>query len=221
MYCVVDESPRPHHCGVRELKKYEAFYGKNESTQEFTNQCNEVLLKKLRGPIISIPLATNANNDGTYSIPLKQFTNPLKQCVPINPVEDVRTDFEIEIDEQEEAEMNEFGFLNIFQQDNDDCGFDDAADDVSFVFDPNEAVPNGYTTIQPAISECSRMITNQGGLAIANKHIGAMKEELYRYATNNTKKKERKHNEFVSLPAIEKKKKYKRLAPHGSPSNRR
>jgi hypothetical protein len=25
----------------------------------------------------------------------------------------------------------------------------------------------------------------------------------------------------VSLPAIEKKKKYKRLAPHGSPSNRR
>jgi hypothetical protein len=154
---------------------------------------------------------------------LKQFTTPLKQCVPINPVEDVRTDSEREVEEQQEPEVNEFGFFNNMFQEQDDngCGFDDAADDVSFVFDPNEAVPNGYTTIQPAISECSRMITNQGGLAIANKHIGAMREELYRYTTNNTKKKERKHNEFVSLPAIEKKKKYKRLAPHGSPSNRR
>ena len=65
------------------------------------------------------------------------------------------------------------------------------------------------------------MITSQGGLAITDKSIGTLRVELYRYTTNNTKKKGRKHNEFVSLPAIEKKKKYKRLAPHGSPSNRR
>ena len=57
--------------------------------------------------------------------------------------------------------------------------------------------------------------------SIANQHISAMREELYRYTNNSsTKKIERKHNEFVSLPAIEKKKKYKRLAPYGSPSNR-
>ena len=62
------------------------------------------------------------------------------------------------------------------------------------------------------------MMTSQDGLAIADKHTGTLREELYRCTTNNTKKKGRKHNEFVSLPAIEKKKKYKRLAPHGSPS---
>lgn len=175
---------------------------------------------KLRGPLFSFPLTTNANNDGINSVPLKQFTTPLKQCVPINPVEDVKTDLEKEMDEEAEAEMNEFGFLNMFQED-DDCGFDDAADDASFDFDPNEAVPNAYTAIQPAISECARLITNQGGLAIANQHIGAMREELYRYTNNNsTRKTERKHDKFVSLRAIEKKKKYKRLAPHGSPSNR-
>ena len=67
------------------------------------------------------------------------------------------------------------------------------------------AVSNAYTAIQPAISECARLITNQGGLAIANQHISAMREELYRYTNNSsTKKIERKHNEFVSLPAIEK-----------------
>ena len=220
IYCVVDELPRPHHCGVRALKKYEAFYNKNASTQEFTNQCNELLLKKLRGPLLSVPLTTNANNDGTNSIPLKQFTTPLKQCVPINPVEDVKTDLEKERDEEAEAEMNEFGFLNMFQED-DDGGYDDAGDNASFEFDPNEAVSNAYTAIQPAFSECARLVTNQGGLAIANQHFSAMREELYRYTNNSsTKKIERKHNEFVSLPAIEKKKKYKRLAPYGSPSNR-
>ena len=124
------------------------------------------------------------------------------------------------MDEEAEAEMNEFGFLNMFQED-DDGGYDDAGDDASFEFDPNEAVSNAYTAIQPAFSECARLVTNQGGLAIANQHFSAMREELYRYTNNSsTKKIERKHNEFVSLPAIEKKKKYKRLAPYGSPSNR-
>ena len=59
-----------------------------------------------------MPLITNNDNDGTFSIPLQQFNSPLQQCCPINPVVVEKDDNE----EEKEAELHEHGFGNVFAQ---------------------------------------------------------------------------------------------------------
>ena len=133
--------------------------------------------------------------------------------------------------EEEEAEMNEHGFGNVFARYNDDDdgnvnGFASTMendDDADFEFNPSKPVTNGYMSIQPLVKECSRMITDEGKLAIANKYLTQMREELYRVSNNDVSKKRKSQNKnggMKSLPACEKHKTYKRMAPHGSPSHK-
>lgn len=72
---------------MREQLKFEAFYNKDNTTINFSNQCNTVLLKKLKGPIFKLPIKIVHSNNGTILYPLAQFTHPLYTCVPINPIE--------------------------------------------------------------------------------------------------------------------------------------
>ena len=46
-------------------------------------------------------------------------------------------------------------------------------------------------SIQPLVKECSRMIIDEGKLAIANKHVTRMREELYRASNNDVSKKKK------------------------------
>ena len=81
----------------------------------------------------------------------------------------------------------------------------------------------GYMAIQPMVIECSRMIIDEGKLAIANKHLTHMREELYRASNKDVSKKRKSQNNnggTKSLPACENLKIYKKLAPHGSPSRK-
>mmetsp|Transcript_61320 Transcript_61320/g.68662 ORF Transcript_61320/g.68662 Transcript_61320/m.68662 type:complete len:128 (-) Transcript_61320:300-683(-) len=127
--------------------------------------------------------------------------------------------------------MNEHGFVNIFDRYNedDDCNVNGFAstmendDDADFEFNPSKPVANGYMSIQPLVKECSLMIIDEGKLAIANKHLTRMREELYSVSNNDVSKKRKSQNNnggMKSLPACEKHKTYKRLAPHGSPSHK-
>mmetsp|Transcript_5294 Transcript_5294/g.5953 ORF Transcript_5294/g.5953 Transcript_5294/m.5953 type:complete len:80 (+) Transcript_5294:1091-1330(+) len=78
-------------------------------------------------------------------------------------------------------------------------------------------------SIQPLVKECSRMIIDEGKLAIAKKHLTRMREELYSVSNNDVSKKRKSQNNnggMKSLPACEKHKTYKRMAPHGSPSHK-
>ena len=84
---MIDELPAPHHCGVREQKPFEAFYGKDETTIAFTNQCNSVLEKKLKGPVFKLPIKIVANNDVTSTVPISQFTRPISTVIALNPIE--------------------------------------------------------------------------------------------------------------------------------------
>jgi len=66
-------------------------------------------------------------------------------------------------DEEKESEMNEHGFVNIFDRYNedDDCNVNGFAstmendDDADFEFNPSKPVTNGYMSIQPLVKECS------------------------------------------------------------------
>ena len=67
IYCVVNELPVLDHCGVKEHKLFEAFYMKNTSTSciKFTEECDKALLRKLRGPLFSLPVQTIVAHDVT------------------------------------------------------------------------------------------------------------------------------------------------------------
>ena len=68
---------------------------------------------------MQLPLITKNDNDGTSSIPFQQFNSPLQRCCPINPVV-VEKDNDADDEEEKEAEMNEYGFDNVFAWYNDD-----------------------------------------------------------------------------------------------------
>ena len=86
IYCVIDELPAPQHCGVREQKTFGAFYGKDETNIGFTNQCNMVLQKKLKGPVFKLLIKIVDSNDGITTFPLSQLTCPIRTCIAINPI---------------------------------------------------------------------------------------------------------------------------------------
>merc|ERR1712238_550278 len=218
------------HCGIREQKKFEAFYNKDGTTINYTNECNRILALKLKGPVLQLPLITKNDNDGTSTIPFQQFNSPLQRCCPINPVV-VEKENDDDNVEEKEAEMNEHGFGNIFASYNDDGDGDgngfastmENDDDETIEFNPSKPVTNGYMAIQPLVKESSRMIVDEGKLAIANKYLTGMREELYRATNNDVSKKRKSQNNnggMKSLPACEKNKNYKRMAPHGSPSRK-
>ena len=94
--------------------------------------------------------------------------------------------------------MHEHGFSNIFARYNDD---DDDGNDNGFIstmengdndtleFNPFKPVTNDYMSIQPMVKEYSRMIIDEGKLAIANKYLTCMREELYRVSNKDVSKK--------------------------------
>ena len=196
IYAVFNVEPAAFHCGIREQKKFEAFYDKDETTINYTNEWNRILAMKLRGPLLELPLITRNDNDGTSSVPFQQFNSPLQRCCPINPVVVEKGNDENNTEEKE-AEMNEHGFGNVFDRynDDDDCdnnGFASTMendDDDAIEFNPSKSVSNGYMVIQPLVKECSRMITDEGKLAIANKYLTGMREELYRASNKDVSKK--------------------------------
>eukprot|EP00751_Fragilariopsis_kerguelensis_P044601 CAMPEP_0170985294 /NCGR_PEP_ID=MMETSP0736-20130129/5391_1 /TAXON_ID=186038 /ORGANISM="Fragilariopsis kerguelensis, Strain L26-C5" /LENGTH=270 /DNA_ID=CAMNT_0011409191 /DNA_START=45 /DNA_END=854 /DNA_ORIENTATION=+ len=104
IYAVFNVEPAAFHCGIREQKKFEAFYDKDETTINYTNECNRILALKLKGPVLQLPLIKKNDNDGTSSIPFQQFNSPLQRCCPINPVVVEKED------KEKESEMNEHGF---------------------------------------------------------------------------------------------------------------
>ena len=56
------------------------------------------------------------------------------------------------------------------------------------------------------VKECSRMIIDEGKLAIANKYLTRMREELYRVSNNDVSKKRKSQNNnggMKLLPACE------------------
>ena len=184
---MIDELPVPHHCGVREQKPLEAFYGKDETTIEFTNQCNRVLEKKLKGPVFKLPIKIIANNDVTSTVPLSQFTCPISTVTALNPIESeeasaINTGKENEMD----AEMDEHGFNNAFDRygtDNNESVDDSVRNDRNIPF------TNGYTLTQPIYNECTQMITDEASMSIANACLVEMREKLYKYQSQNQEKK--------------------------------
>ena len=68
------------------------------------------------------------------------------------------------------------------------------------------------------------MIVDEGKLAIPNKHLTRIREELYRALNNNVSKKkitkQQWWNEIASSICENQKTYKKRLAPHGSPSHK-
>ena len=91
----------------------------------------------------------------------------------------------------------------------------------------NRNIPfkNGYTSTQPIYTECTRMITDEASMSIANACLVDMREKLYKYQNQNQKKrksvrsKKEIENEIVSLPAYDTTKRYKRLVPANSPTS--
>ena len=81
-----DELPAPQHCGIQEQKQSEAFYGKDGTTIDCTNQCNRVLQKKLKGLVFRPPIKIVDSNDGTTTFPLSQFVCPTSTYITINPI---------------------------------------------------------------------------------------------------------------------------------------
>ena len=238
IYCVVNELPAPAHCGVKEQKLFEAFYMKNTSTAciKFTEECDKVLLRKLRGPLFPLPLRTIVAHDVTLTYPREQFVYP--RSVPINPV-DSEEDIIVNQEKYDEkaAEMNEHGFNygNNNENDNDnedygnfELGDNNNDDDVSKSMNPQAAVKNGYTTTHPKFTECTRLVTDNGSLSILNKALDRAREELYQYQHNNNNKNKKKYkstgngtmNRLVSLPEVEKSRHHKRLKPANSPSRK-
>jgi len=242
IYCVVNELPAPAHCGVKEQKLFEAFYMKNTSTAciKFTEECDKVLLRKLRGPLFPLPIRTIVDHDVTSTYPREQFIHP--RCVPINPV-DSEEGIIVNQEKYDEkaAEMNEHGFNDIIDNygnnndnDNDneesgnfELGNDNIDDDVSKSMNPQAAVKNGYTTAYPKFKECTGLVTDNGSLSILNTALDRGREELYQYQNNNKKKHKHKStgngikNSLVSLPAVDTSKQYKRLKPANSPSRKK
>ena len=183
IYCVIDELPAPHHYGVREQKPFEAFYGKDETTIEFTNQCNRVLQKKLKRPVFKLPIKIVGNNDGTSTVPLSQFTHPISIVIALNPIESeeasaINTEKENEMD----TEMDEHGFNNVF----DSYGTDNSESvDDSVGNDHNIPFKNRYTSTQPIYTECTQIITDEASMSIANACLVEMREKLYKYLSQN------------------------------------
>ena len=92
------------------------------------------------------------------------------------------------------------------------------------------AVKNGYTTTHPKFTECTRLVTDNGSLAILNNGLDRIREELYQYQhntnNNNNKKKHKStgngtQNPMISLPEVDKSRYYRRLKPVNSPSRKK
>jgi len=195
IYCVIDELPAPQHCGVREQKPFEAFYGKDETTIDFTNHCNTVLQKKLKGPVFKLPIKIVRNNDSTTTVPLSKFTRPISTCIAINPIEP-EEDLAINNEKEDEmaVEMNEHGFNKVFDGYGTDNNEGDSVDDsvenhVCKINNHSVPFKNGYTSTQPIYTECTRMITDEASFSIANGFFVQMREKLYEYQNNNQKKR--------------------------------
>ena len=229
IYCVIDELPAPHHCGVREQKPFEAFYGKDETTIEFTNQCNRVLEKKLKGPVFKLPIKIVDTNDATSTVPLSEFTRPISTVIALNPIESEEdSTINNEKEDEMDAEMDEHRFNNAFDNygsDNNESVDGSVGNALCKVNNRNMPFKNGYTSTQPIYNECTRMITDEASMTIANACLVDMREKLYTYQSQNKKKKKtvrskkKIENEIVSLPAYDTDKRYKRLVPANSPTS--
>ena len=74
-------------------------------------------------------------------------------------------------------------------------------------------------------TKCTQMITDEASMTIANACLVDMREKLYKYQSQNQKKKKsvrskkKIKNEIVSLPAYDTTKRYKRLVPANSPTS--
>ena len=233
IYCVVNELPASAHCGVKEQKLFELFYMKNTSTAcvKFTEECDKVLLRKLRGPLFPLPIRTTVAHDVTTTYPHEHFV--YHRSVPINPVYS-EEDIIVNQEENDEivAEMNEHGFKDIINKyghknENDNDNNDDSNndndkdnnnevcgnfelgdtnidDDVSKSMNPQLAIKKGYTTTHQKFTECTRLVTNIGSLSILNKSLDRIREELYQYQHNNinNKKKHKSTGNETKYPMI-------------------
>ena len=91
-----------------------------------------------------------------------------------------------EKEDEIDAEMDEHGFTNVFDNYDSDNNVENTLCKVK-----NRNIPfnNGYTSTQPIFTECTRMITDDASLSIANTCLVEMREKLYKYQSQNQKKK--------------------------------
>ena len=91
-----------------------------------------------------------------------------------------------------DAEMDEHGFNNVFDSygtDNNESVDDSVGNALCKVNNRNMPFKNGYTSTQPIYTECTRMITDEGSMSIANACLVDMREKLYKYQSQNQKEK--------------------------------
>merc|ERR1712238_186362 len=104
-------------------------------------------------------------------------------------------------------------------------GDDSVGNDLCKVDNRNMPFKNGYTQTQPIYTECTRMMGDEASMTIANGCFVDMREKLYKYQSQNQKKKKsvrskkKIENEIVSLPAYDTTKRYRRLVPVNSPTS--
>jgi hypothetical protein len=203
LYCVLGRGPVVTDCDVKQLKWFEAYYGREET---FTGQSRSMINNRLPGPPVQIPLmiedARHAKDNKTW------FEESLGKIV-------VR--ISADADKAEDDDMEAQGFLNMFtnvndvnhSDDNFGCDLDNVDDEDSPV------VRRPYSELMPTYVSMTDLVQTEGDLAFVRKEMN----QIYSLLLSRKKKAGPAGNMF-SLPEVDQRRKDKRIQPMGSPEKK-
>ena len=207
IYSILQRNPELMDCDIRNLKMYAVHYGTSEKFTEICNKQFELDLRK--GLHVSMPIEMDESNRiGNLSF----FEEALNNRIVLNPVEesifedesigDTNVDFEDDIDPN----------VNLEDESNNEVIH-------KILKTGGGSKKSSFQRILPMVQQLCDQATNEKGISIiVQKLQEAHKELIEENSKTGGKKRKNVENddedEFVSFPAIDRRKKDTRLKPY-------